>query len=201
LDEDASDLASAPDPGLLDFIKDQRYKVTQDKEQLVKMTRQVGDYTLTVTFSPEVDESVQDESGEDVEGENKEEQPREGEGEEEDERLPAHSWEVDLTSPSSTPPTLRLNCLTSKHGQFSIESIDLAPSTAPPPASDPFALQETGHRLFFDELSEGAQDKLFEWLEGMGVDDKLGQFVQHYAQVVRTQGYLDKLKTLKQFLQ
>ena len=209
LDEDAADLASAPDPGLLEYIKEQRFKVQQDKDTgVVRLTRTVGDYTVNVAFMPEVDDSMQEGEGEEgAEGEEGEEgkvRGKEGEGEEEDGRLPSHAWEVELTSPSATPNTIRLHCLTSKNGQMSLESVELNPSTSPQPgaaSADPFNLSgDPSSRLFFDELSDAVQDKTYELLTSLGVDDKLGQFVQHYAQVVRTQGFLDKIKTLKTFL-
>ena len=204
LDEDAADLASAPDPGLLDYLKEQRYKVAQDKDGIVRMTRTVGEYTMVVAFSPEVDDSVQ----EDAEGEGEDAEAGAAEAKEakdpaDDDRLPAHAWEVDLTNPSASPSTVRLQLLSSKHGQLMLESIDLKPAAQTPATdADPFSLQaDPQSRLMFDDLSEGAQNKTFELLEGLGIDDKLGQFVQHYAQVVRTQAYLDKLKALKGFLQ
>ena len=207
IDEDTSDLAAAPDQGLLDYVKEQGLRITQDKEGLIKMARTVGDYNITVQFMPEVDE---DEMGADAdeqkpEGEDGEEGKAEGE-EDDESRLPSHQWEVDVTNTVAPQHnTIRLACLTSKQGQYSIEAItfDPQPTTATPQQQqlDLSTNVDDRKQLYFDELSEATQDKMFELLETLGVDDKLGQFVQHYAQVVRTQLYLDKLKMLKQFLQ
>ena len=208
IDEDTADLAAAPDQGLLDYVKEQGLRITQDKEGLIKLSRTVGDYNVTVQFVPEVDEDDgmggEEEGAEAAPKAEGEEGAEEGEGEDEA-KLPSHQWEVDLTNTVAPQHnTVRLACLTSKQGQFSIEAITFDPQPAPTAAQQQ-ALDMSGaderKQLYFDELGEAVQDKLFELLESLGVDDKLGQFVQHYAQVVRTQQYLDKLKQLKSFLQ
>ena len=209
IDEDTADLAAAPDQGLLDYVKEQALRITQDKEGLIKLTRTVGDYNLTVHFMPDVDDEEGGPDGEEdkPEDEEGEEGKAEGEEEEDETRLPSHQWEVDITNTVAPQhSTIRLACITSKQGQYSVEAVTFDP----PPATsatqqqqqmDLTAGMDERKQLYFDELSEATQDKMFELLESMSVDDKLGQFVQHYAQVVRTQQYLDKLKMLKQFLQ
>ena len=204
LDEDTADLAAAPDQGLLEYVKEQGLRITQDKEGLIKLTRTVGDYNITVQFMPEVDEDEMNEEGEAPKAEGEEGEEGKGEGEEEENRLPTHQWEVDIINTVAPQHnTVRLSCITSKQGQYSVEAITFDPQPAPPVQQQQMDLTGVDERkqLYFDELSEGSQDKMFELLESLGVDDKLGQFVQHYAQVVRTQQYLDKLKMLKQFLQ
>jgi hypothetical protein len=242
LDEDASDLASAPDPGLLEYIKEMKLKIVQDRDGLIRMTRTAGDYTVTVTFNAEIDEGMAEEE---AEGQREMEEKAEGktasgeEEEETDDRLPGHTWEVDVVKAHSAPAAaaasassaapaggaagaaavvpagthIKLNCATSRQGQFTVESINLNPDVGvtaqqqqqqqQSAGMSPFAMayEETKNRLFFEELSEGGQQAMYELLAALQVDDKLGQFVQHYAQVVRTQGYLDKLKNLKAFFQ
>ena len=242
LDEDASDLASAPDPGLLEYIKEMKLKIVQDRDGMIRMTRTAGDYSLTITFNSEVDEGMAEDE---AEGQREMDEKMQAEGksgaaepeEETDERLPGHTWEVDIVkahaapaaaaaSASSAAPAggaaaagsgvpagshIKLNCATSRQGQFTVESVILNPGAGlealqqqqPSASLSPFgmAYEETKNRLFFEELSEGGQQAMYELLSALQVDDKLGQFVQHYAQVVRTQGYLDKLKNLKAFFQ
>ena len=211
IDEDTADLAAAPDQGLLDYVKEQSLRITQDKEGLIKLARTVGDYNIVIQFMPDVDEDemggADGEEGKADGGEDGEEGKAEGEDDEEV-RLPSHQWEVDITNTVAPQHnTVRLACLTSKQGQYSIEAIsfDPQPTTSASQQQQQAGLDMSGiderKQLYFDELSEATQDKMFELLESLGVDDKLGQFVQHYAQVVRTQQYLDKLKMLKQFLQ
>jgi hypothetical protein len=52
----------------------------------------------------------------------------------------------------------------------------------------------------FSELGDATKDNFLRYLEALGVDDQFGQFVQHYAQVVRTQGYVRHMNQLRQFL-
>lgn len=207
LDEDASELAAQPDEGLVNYIKEQKLKIVADKEGEIKLTRSIGDYQITVTFTADADEmdpmdAAQSEQQPAGEGEG--ETTMEGQEGSEDYELPAHSFEVDIANVNAKHPTsIRLQASASKQGELVIDSVLLDPQ-ARDEKSTPEQMSEfdvnDANRLDLADLSEGGQEKILELLESLGVDDKMAQFVQHYSQVVRTQQYLDKIRKLKAFL-
>jgi hypothetical protein len=223
-------MAASPDVGLVDYMKEMKMKVVKDKTGTIKLLRTVGDYNITLSFvaeSEDPDEMAQyqqDPQLQQPKVEGGEQESKEDEEGPED-RLPAHVYEIDIKCTAATEHNwIKIAAMTSKHGVFLVQGLHLDPTVShSPSASDPtdgglpspslnggltglgpessaFADIEAS-RLFFEDLSETAQDKLMEFLHSLGIDDRLGQFVQHYAQVARTQQYLDKLKMFKEFLQ
>jgi cobalamin biosynthesis protein CobT len=227
LAEDLNDLTVSPDEGLNEYIAKQRLKIDLDPvTREVQITRVIDNYNIVLKFDPEIDEDNQAGENEEQdqyneeEGQQEEQEEKEEQEEEEDAgKMPQHSFVIDIHNTAKSVDAkhnfMHISAYTDRDGQFCIESLsfdpELAPDNTPKVQAEQNAfdaLLDSNIRskefdnslLYFDDLSDQSQDKLLEFFESLGIDDRLAQFIQHYAQIVRTQGFLTKLNQLKGFI-
>lgn len=226
LEEDASDLSVVPDEDISEYITEQGLRITLEKDLMIKVSKTVENYRIAVDFSAQFDSDAEEKGRlheealaeakrlRDEDPETSEEEKQENK--EEDYKAPQHSFTIRIRSDktsSTSPSYCELGCYADPSGQLAIESFsfddpethststsDITNPHTPMDAASLFRESDESNKLYFDDLNDSSQDKTIEWLETMGIDDTFSVFVQQYAQMVRAQKLVEKMKNLKQFL-
>ena len=224
LGEDAADLETESDPNLTEYVRANRYAEAREGDGTCVLTRNIGDVAVKITFQTEHDDGEGEHADETnappndigASEEEKAESAADGAGEvAAAPKMSQHSFFVELRNESGAAGPLLVSCYADADGVLNIESLEFpsaeevaAESSSVVAAGSPLALlpeddmmdAADGDKIFFDDLSDDGQDKLLEFLDAVGVDDTLAQFVQHYAAQQRTQRFVQQIKRLRTFL-
>jgi len=196
-----------------EYLERTKFSLEESKEGIIKMTRTVDNQVVTVSFDrfeePEMERDENEEAGEENE-ENEEVEDEEAE-EEEGEEVAAYQ------SGSHTPPApykhnIQIeiafkNTDGSTKGKWSMAGYagkdnrlyitDMAVNKGDEPTQiDPDIPTQM---IPFETLSDDLQDRLYDFLDEVGVDDQMAHFVKQYlieSEVKMASGFLQNLRDL-----
>jgi len=176
------------------FLKESQFKVTEDEEGgVVRLTRTHGDKTVVVIFTDRQVDTAQnelpdeeEEEEEKEEGEEKEEKDEKEENEEEEDEEGVRNdqpFRVEITTnKGAKEQKLLFNCYSSSDGSFIVSEMNWGDGKRIP--------------ISIGHWNEDLQRELIQWLEPLGINERLSYYIHQY---IDKRTHEDNLKTLEDF--
>jgi len=196
-----------------DYLARTHFQVNESPQGIVTLTRTVDNHVVVISFDKfeepraeeegrneeeeeeDVDEEQEDEDEEEIDG-------RENEGQESD--LPYKTnigVDVKFTNPDgSFKGRWLLHGFAGKDNRLYISDMAIVKDENPTVPSKEDEDTPPQHPMIpFDSLSDDMQDRLYDFLDEVGVDDRLANFVKNFliqAEVKQANKFLEELKAL-----
>eukprot|EP01101_Sappina_pedata_P008835 TRINITY_DN4981_c0_g1_i1.p2 TRINITY_DN4981_c0_g1~~TRINITY_DN4981_c0_g1_i1.p2 ORF type:complete len:240 (+),score=130.80 TRINITY_DN4981_c0_g1_i1:46-765(+) len=189
IDEELESFQTSPDT-IPQFVKSWNVITEEDYEKGVVMLRWTTDlYSVRVTFelplddfTPENDEDLQHESGEEVNDDAVE--PEEDEGTEVEKKFNV-DIHVERLEKGPGPSVFVAEAAVGKDGNLYLEN---------------FRFSETERRLWTSDLSQAFQERTYDWIESMGMNGDMVEYITDYHENFKVSAAQDTLSNLKLFI-
>jgi len=172
---------------LQDFLKNAGFEL-EIKDESVILRKIAKNFSITLSFPlPEDEFNEQDVESKEENEDDEERGENEEEGETETQGQLEKSVELELIIENSVGEKvqkLQAECAVGKDRNFYLENIRFG----------------EGKRLWFSDLNSSLQEKLYEWLDGFGLDSNLANFVLEYRSGFKSQIAMNALDDFKSFL-
>jgi len=190
------------------FLKDSGFKITEerrsdemDEGNFAVLTKEMNNTSIKVSFRLEEEEQDEDDYQNEEEGDEEEEEEEERENviplneHPEFESLPRkHSLRIELTIHGKGKEK-------EKEGTFHLEGFSGIDNRL---YINEILVEKTGDKeashCVFDDLSDEIQDRIYDYLDSLEVDDKLALFVKQIVARKRSESDINFLKKFKQLI-
>jgi len=187
------------------FLARTKYEITEGKEGDIIMKRTQGDHTVTITFNRDepVDEEMEQEN-EPAQAE-AEEQKEEGQTDEPGGSFPQkQSVNIEITF-ANKPLKWILGGFAGKDNRLYIEDMSLATEEQTKKMADTNPMKDgiappSVDAIPFESLADNLQDRIYDFLDEVAVDDQLAHFIKVYTVTAEAKVAVKFLENLKEVI-
>jgi len=179
------------------FLAKTKYEITDGKEGEVSLKRTQGNQTITVVFNRnEPSESQEfEQMEEDAEGSAKENEELVSKDEASAGAIPVkQSVQIEVAFNDKKGKWV-LGGFAGKDNRLYIEDMSIAPS-----AEEATSSEQSLEAIPFESLSDELQDRIYDYLDEVAVDDQLAHFVKYYTAECETKSAVKFLENLKDLM-